>query len=275
MTQRGLGAALTFEGERASGDKAIALFDQAVQAFQMALEVYTKAALPQDWAMTQNNLGGALQGEAELADGEKAIVLLDQAVQAYQKALEVRTKADLPRDWAMTQNNLGGALEGEAELASGEKAAALLDQAVQAYEKALEVFTKAGLPGYWAGVEMNLEEIQLRAGHFDSCLREAGILSDDTFSQSNAVIRDVVRLACQWGAGDKSAALATEKALLANAATPTAGLLNFTGANHVPVGSPAFATGRDSWIALFTAVQNSDSAGMTAALHQLEPILQQ
>ena len=39
--------------------------------------------------------------------------------------------------------------------------------------------------------------------------------------------------------------------------------------------SPVFAPGRDSWVALFTAIQNGDSAGMTAALQQLEPILQQ
>ena len=38
------------------------LFNQAVQAFRSALEVRTKAALPQDWAMTQITLGNALWG---------------------------------------------------------------------------------------------------------------------------------------------------------------------------------------------------------------------
>ncbi len=47
------GYALADEGERASGDKAAALFDQAVQAYRSALEVYTKADLPQDWATTE------------------------------------------------------------------------------------------------------------------------------------------------------------------------------------------------------------------------------
>jgi len=44
---------------------------------------------------------------------------------------------------------------------------------------------------------------------------------------------------------------------------------------HFLSASPAFANGRSSWIALFTAVQNSNSAGMTVVLHQLEPLLQQ
>ncbi|MGD0471308.1 MAG: hypothetical protein ABSA54_23285 [Terriglobales bacterium] len=51
------------EGERANGDKVGALLDQAVQAYRSALEVRTKADLPQDWARTQNNLGYALKEE--------------------------------------------------------------------------------------------------------------------------------------------------------------------------------------------------------------------
>ena len=43
-----------------AGDKAAGLLDQAVEAFRGALEVCTKADLPQDWARTQNNLGIAL-----------------------------------------------------------------------------------------------------------------------------------------------------------------------------------------------------------------------
>ncbi len=78
-----------------------------MQAYRSALEVYTKADLPQDWASTQINLGNALDEEGERASGDKAAALLDQAVQAYHSALEVYTKADLPQDWARTQNDLG------------------------------------------------------------------------------------------------------------------------------------------------------------------------
>ena len=72
MAQDGVGNALKDEGERAAGDKAAALLDQAVQAYRSALEVFTKTDLPQDWAMTQTDLGMALEDEGERASGDKA-----------------------------------------------------------------------------------------------------------------------------------------------------------------------------------------------------------
>jgi hypothetical protein len=54
-----------------------------------------------------------------------------------------------------------------------------------------------------------------------------------------------------------------------------AAIWDFTGSLQILSTSPNFTGGRSSWIALFTAVQNGDRTGMTAALHQLEPILQQ
>jgi hypothetical protein len=53
-----------------------------------------------------------------------------------------------------------------------------------------------------------------------------------------------------------------------------AGAWDSSGAVHVLSTSPAFEKGRTSWIALFTAVQNGNSAGLTTALHQLEPLMQ-
>jgi hypothetical protein len=69
--------------------------------------------------------------------------------------------------------------------------------------------------------------------------------------------------------------LAAEEILLPESAHPEPGIWDFSGAINILSQSPAFAAGRASWIALFTAVENGDSAGMTAALKQLEPILQQ
>ena len=60
-----------------------------------------------------------------------------------------------------------------------------------------------------------------------------------------------------------------------NTAKLEASVWDFTDSIQILSASPTFANGRASWIALFTAVQNGDSAGMTAALHQLEPLLQQ
>ncbi len=48
-------------GKRRGGEEGRKLLEQAVAAYRSALEVYTKADLPQDWAQTQNNLDIALE----------------------------------------------------------------------------------------------------------------------------------------------------------------------------------------------------------------------
>jgi tetratricopeptide (TPR) repeat protein len=121
-----------------------------------ALEVYTKADLPQDWAMTQNNLGAALQALGTRSGGEEGSKLLAEAVAGCRSALEVRTKADLPQGWAETQNNLGNALSDLGRRSGGEQGRKLLEDAVTAYRSALEVYTKADLPQGWATTQSNL-----------------------------------------------------------------------------------------------------------------------
>ena len=95
-----------------------------MQAYRSALEVYTKADLPQNWAATQNNLGNALRNEGERADGDKAAALLDQAVQAYRSALEVRTKANDPYHWARTMRNLSLVYKDQGNTAAAQQALA-------------------------------------------------------------------------------------------------------------------------------------------------------
>ncbi len=274
VTQNNLGLALWEEGLHASGDRATALFDQAAQAFRRVLEVDTQANLPQDWARTQNNLALALDGEGRCTSGPAAVALLDQAVQAYRSAFEIYTRADLPQSWARTQNNFGGALVDEGERTGGGQAAALFDQAVQAYRGALEVRTKAGLPQSWLQTQGHLVTATLVAGRFQACLQEAALLGDPALPPYQVLAGDVLSLACEWGAGNKRGASQTEMALLAQAAEFPPGYRDFGQEIYFLSNSPLFAKGRPSWVALFTAVQNGDSAGMTAALHQLEPILQ-
>ncbi len=274
-TQVSLGNALQDEAGLASGKKPAALLDQAVQAYQSALQVFTKAGLPQYWAGTQKYLGTALEDEAERASEDKADALFSQAVQAYRNALEVYTKTNLPQSWASLEDYLGAALLNEAQHTGGDKAAASFDQAAQAFQNALEVYTKTESPQNWAEAQVNLLEIDLTSGHFAACLEQAAILTDDALPPAGFAIRDTMRLACQWGAGDKSSAAAAEKALSSHQPVLEAGFWDLGGIVRFISTSPAFTAGRASWVALFTAVENGESAGMTAALHQLEPILQQ
>jgi tetratricopeptide (TPR) repeat protein len=127
-----------------------------VGAYRAALEVRTRAQLPQDWAATQNNLGSVLSALGERAEGSEGLKYLNEAVVAYRAALEVRTRTQLPQKWAMTQNNLGNALRNLGERAERRGGLKYLNEAVGAYRAALEVRTRAQLPQDWAATQNNL-----------------------------------------------------------------------------------------------------------------------
>jgi tetratricopeptide (TPR) repeat protein len=144
MTQNNLGIAYSnrIRGERADN------LEQAITAYERALEVRTREAFPEDWAMTQNSLAIAYRNRirGEHADN------LEQAISAYKQALEVRTREAFPEDWAMTQNNLAIAYSNRIR---GERADNL-EQAISAYKQALEVYTREAFPEQWAMTQNNL-----------------------------------------------------------------------------------------------------------------------
>lgn len=144
MTQNHLGNALRGLGER--GDEGA--LARAVAAYEKALTVRTREAMPADWAMTQNNLGNVFM---RMGEGGKAEAL-ERAVEAFEAALEVRTREEMPREWAKTQHNLGLALQALGE--RGDEDA--LGRAVKAYEAALEVRTREAMPAKWAMTNENL-----------------------------------------------------------------------------------------------------------------------
>jgi tetratricopeptide (TPR) repeat protein len=252
-----IGDALGDEGGRASGDQAAALLEQAVQAYRSALEVNTKADLPRDWAFTQVHLGNALNDEGERASGEKAAGLLEQAAQAYRSTLEVYTKADFPRDWAKTQSRLGG----------------LYHEGLFRYYLALEIEQQLFFFDSSTDNALGLIEANLTAEHFDVCAKKATSMAT-ALSSGETIVRDTLLLPCAWAAGDTVKASAAKAALIVEASGLQKGFWTFTGDLHFLGESPAFASGRPAWIALFTAVQDGDTAGMTKALHELEPLMQ-
>ena len=299
--QTNLGLALSDQGERSSGSEATSLFAQAVEAYRAALGVYTKADLPQGWAMTQSNLGIALWDQGTRTSGAQATELLAQSVEAYRAALEVYTKADLPQDWAMTQSNLGIALRVQGERSSGAEATELLSAAASAFESVLEVsptsqsiikalshidheelfrFDRALELDEQAfkidpstGNRMDLVEASLTAAHFSQCVEQAVAIDDPVLSTSKIPVRDTIKLACQWGAGQKAAAQQTATALLPQAAGLHSPGWNFAGTRHFLTSSAAFETDRASWIALFESLEKGDGAAMAAALHQLDAVM--
>ncbi|MEG5025784.1 CHAT domain-containing protein, partial [Microcoleus sp. AT8-A3] len=133
--------------DRIREDKAENL-EKAIACYELALEVYTSAAFPQQWAMTQNNLAIAYKDRIREDKAEN----LEKAIACYDLALEVRTRADFPQDWAQTQNNLAIAYRNRIR----EDKAENIEKAIACYDLALEVYTRADFPQQWAMTQNNL-----------------------------------------------------------------------------------------------------------------------
>nr|WP_293020031.1 tetratricopeptide repeat protein [Moorena sp. SIO3I8] len=99
MTQNNLGIAYN---NRLKRDRAENI-EQAITAYQHALQIRTKSALPQDWAMTQNNLANAYSDRIK---GDRA-ENIEQAITAYQHALEIWTPENFPINCLTASRNLG------------------------------------------------------------------------------------------------------------------------------------------------------------------------
>lgn len=293
-TESSLGNALMNQGEQSSGAEGTDLLAQAAAAYRAALEVYTKADPPQDWAATQNNLGYTLTGEGERSTGAQATSFLNQAVEAYRAALEIYTKADLPKDWVMTQFNLERALADEGDVSG---ASSVLDGCLDAfpanaqvllraetiyhdklfrYDRAYEVTEHLTQLDASPASKLDLVEADLTTSRFDDCVKQALAIDDASIpppAMPMLLIRDTMKQACQWGAGQKTAAQETDKALLPRIAQLEKAGWEFAGTLHYLATSPAFADGRTSWVALFQGLENGNSAAMTASLDQLEEVM--
>ena len=66
-------------GTRSGGEEGRKRLTEAIAAYRSALEVYTKADVPQDWAATQNNLGNALRDLGTRSGGQEGRKLLAEA----------------------------------------------------------------------------------------------------------------------------------------------------------------------------------------------------
>jgi CHAT domain-containing protein/tetratricopeptide (TPR) repeat protein len=138
-------------GERAEN------IDIAIDHYNQALQVYTREAFPEQWAMTRNNLAIAYTDRIR---GERA-ENIDIAIDHYNQALQVYTREAFPEQWATTRNNLAIAYT---DRIRGERAENI-DIAIDHYNQALQVYTRDAFPEKWAGTQNNL------AMAYSNCIR--------------------------------------------------------------------------------------------------------
>ena len=150
-----LGKALLTIGKQVGGKSE---FEAAVDAFSVALNVYTRERFPEDWGYIQNYLGIA---QEHLGRRETNTEKLEVAVRFFHKALEVRSYERVPLDWATTKINLGNALASLGERESGTQK---LNLAVDAIREALDVFTFEHWPIVWAIAQNNLGSVLMMIG---------------------------------------------------------------------------------------------------------------
>ena len=244
--------------------------------------------------MVQNNLGLALRLEGEHSSDKQAKDMFAQAVDAYRAALQVYTRTEKPLAWAMTQNNLGNALVDEADYAGAARAleecledfpdnTGILNTAISIYHDNLYRYDRAyELAQHWLKVDPSPDakiamlEQDLTTGRFDECETQAAAIDDAAFPNAPiamSLIRDSMRMACQWGAAQKNDARQTANAMLPKSAQLQDVGFQFPGTRHFLASSPAFAAGRPSWIALFDSLEKGDGAALAAALHQLDEVM--
>ncbi|MDZ8223586.1 CHAT domain-containing tetratricopeptide repeat protein [Nostoc sp. ChiVER01] len=133
--------------DRIKGNRAENL-EAAIEAYQLALKVFTEESFPEEWATIINNLGTAYN---ERILGNRA-ENLEVAINAYRLALKVRTREAFPEKWASTQDNLGSAYD---QRIKGDRAENL-EAAIEAYKLALQVRILEELPQEWAKTHLNL-----------------------------------------------------------------------------------------------------------------------
>ena len=118
--------------------------------------------------------------------------------------------------------------------------------------------------------ELKMVEEDLTTGRFGDCEKQAAAIDDASFpggqEDPEALILAAMKLACQSAARDKATAQETEWALSSKIALLAPSDWDFAGTRHFLASSPAFATGRASWIALFKGLQDGDVSALAAAL---------
>jgi len=135
--------------DRIKGDRGDNL-ETAIAFSEAALQVYTRQAFPQYWAMTQNNLATAYSDRINGDRGDN----LEKAITFSEAALQVYTRQAFPQDWATTQIIFAITYLYRIK---GDKRDNL-EKAIAFSEAALQVCTRQACPHDWATTQNNLGE---------------------------------------------------------------------------------------------------------------------
>ena len=127
-TQNSLGNILAALGQNL---RDVDLYNQSIEAFASALDVFSQEESPLEWAATQSNLGTALQA---LGRQESDSKLLSKSIDAYTDALLEYSRKETPEEWSVVMLQLGAAFHTYGSLLKGNRT---FQKSVVSYKNAL------------------------------------------------------------------------------------------------------------------------------------------
>ena len=122
--------------------------ERAIACFAIALEGWTRATAPVDWARAHNNLAIAYTNRIR---GERA-GNLELAIAHLKAAEPILSRERYPQEWGQIQNNLAIVYLGRIEGDRGKN----LEAAIARFEAGLTVLSKDADPLRWAMIQHNL-----------------------------------------------------------------------------------------------------------------------
>lgn len=120
----------------------------AITAFEHVLPVYTRTAMPIEWAMTTANLAIAYRHRIQGDRAENQ----ERAIELYKEVLTVYRRDAVPKEWARIATTLADAYQDRLQ---GEQAENQ-ERAIELYKQALTARTRDAMPEEWATTTHNL-----------------------------------------------------------------------------------------------------------------------
>jgi tetratricopeptide (TPR) repeat protein len=263
-----------------------------LEAYRSTFRVYTKQAHMQDWATAHKFIGNTLFNQALSVGEPKSIQLQADALEAYRHALEFFTHNTFANEWAdiewaissvhVLQGNFLQATKDLEDILLAfpnstetvERLATLYHDRVIRLDRArLLAERSVELDPSW-GNRMNAIEAELTDQKYSTCLEQAAQVKDDAIPPAQIAIRDILKMACQWGASNKTEALKIDAALLPRSAKFEKTGWETKGDRQFLATASEFAPGRAAWIALFESIETGDGAAMAKALRELASVME-
>ena len=272
---------------------------QAAVAFRAALEVFNRQNNSDQWAHTQWTLGNVLFVQSQADPANPSTDLLAQSAAALTGSLEVITLKTSPQDWGNIQNALGHirASSGTAFLRplrrrnslpslskpsppcrkvapTNAETLSLLSSLYHDYlldlPKAYDYATRAVAADPNDNYKLNLAEAALTISHFSACIDLINSINQAKLDARFLTGRQVLLIACQWGAGQQGAASQTAETLAASAPALVKLDRTTTGDRAYLSSAPEFSANRPVWIKLFQSLEQGDGTALAEASHTLQ-----